>query len=271
MSKFVVAKEADGTVQITFTIPYTEIKKAQDETIEEFAKDMDVPGFRKGKAPISKVKERITKENLIEHSLSHVLPKLLGEAITQNKLRLAIYPKFELVNAKEGEDWQIRGVTCELPEVNMGDYKSVVAGELRAAALKKDQTQEEKEATAIKALIDTTKLNIPPLLIKEEADSRLSNLLSRLEKLGLALESYLASSGKKIEDLKAEYAAQAKDAISLDLILNKIAELENLKVPESEIDQAVKVSGGKGTEENKRLLEAILKRRMALDMLTKLS
>ncbi len=283
----VIAKEDDGNIQITFTIPKSVIKESKEETLKEFAKDAEVPGFRKGKAPIEKVAEKIPQSKIIEHSLGHILPKALSEAITQNKLKLAIYPKFELISAEEDKDWQVRGITCELPEVSLGDYKKAIIGSLRASDLwtpdkgkpeeKKGTTPEKKEQVVIKTLLDTVKINIPKILIEEEADSRLSNLLSRLEKLGLALESYLSSVGKKPEDIRAEYANQAKEAISLDLILTKIADLEGIKVSEMEVEQAFQMSRetGANKDENpkarKRLLESILKRRAALDFLIKLA
>lgn len=287
----VIAREDNGNIQITFTIPFATIKEAQTEVIKEFAKDMEIPGFRKGMAPLDKVEAKIPQAQLVEHSLSHVLPGALGEAITENKLQIAIYPKFELVSAKEGEPWQIRAITCELPEVTLGDYKKEVTGALRANSIilpgkdKKDDqntptSSEKKENIAIKALLDSVKIYIPQILIEEEADSRLSSLLGRLEKLGLALESYLASTGKKPEDLRAEYATQAKEAISVDLILNKIAETEKIEVDKKEVEAAFSMSQAdpklkdmnpEEIENRKRLLESILRRRKALDFLIALS
>ncbi len=280
----VVARESDGNIQITFTIPSAVITKAQDETLLEFAKDAEVPGFRKGKAPLDKVKAKVSQSALIEHSLSHLLPKALGEAITEHKLKLAIYPKFELVSAENEKDWQIRGVTCELPEVTLGDYKKAIQGENRAASIvvpgkdkKEEMTREKKEQLVIKTLLENVKITIPKILIEEEVNGRLSNLLARIEKLGLALESYLASVGKNVEGLRAEYEVQAKEAIILDLALSKIGVEEGLKVDPKEVDAALAMSqasnkeDGEDPESRKRLLESILKRRLALDFLINLT
>jgi len=285
----VIARETDGNIQITFTVPFSVIRKEEDETLKEFAKDAEIPGFRKGMAPIAKVAEKIPQSKIVEHSLGHILPKALSEAVTENNLKIAVYPKFELISAEEGKDWQVRGITCELPEVNLGDYKKAVQGAFRASTLwtpdkgkpeeKKELSAEQKEQVVIKTLLENVKITIPAILIEEEADSRLSNLLSRLEKLGLALETYLSSIGKKAEDLRADYANQAKDAIALDLILTKIAQEEDIKVDPKDVDSAMGVAQVSKTSENgtpedpegrKRLLESILKRRGALDFLIKL-
>lgn len=280
----VIARETDGNIQITFTIPFAMIKKAQEETIAEMAKDIEVQGFRKGMAPLNKAAEKIPQSALIEHSLSHILPKALAESINENKLRIAIYPRFELISAKEGKDWQVKGTTCELPEIALGDYKKVVSGISKKSAIivpgkepEKEASKEEKEQLVIKALLENIKVVIPKILIEEEVASRLSNLLGRLEKLGLALESYLASIGKTVDGIRAEYETQARDAIALDLILSKVAESESLKVTEAEVDTALnmstattntKIENKEDLESRKRLIESILKRRQALDLLT---
>lgn len=278
----VVAHEGNGNIQITFTIPFETIKKAQDETIAEMAKDIEVPGFRKGNAPLAKVAEKIPQNQLIEHSLGHIMPAALRTAVEDNKLKIAIYPKFELIKAKPNEPWEIRGVTCELPEVNLGAYKKDVAGKLRSSSIwtpdkgspdqKKEPTREEKESMVIKTLLESIKIEIPQILIEDEADSRLSKLLARLEKLGLALENYLTSVNKTAQDLRADYAKQAKEAISLDLILNKIAEVEKITVSEKELLEALSVSEATKTsqqdqESKKQLVGSILLRRKALDSL----
>lgn len=273
----IIAREADGNVQITFTIPYALVKKAKEETIAEFAKDIEVPGFRKGMAPLDKVEAKIPERELIEHSLGHILPKALSEAINTHSLKIAIYPKFELVSAEGDKDWQIRAITCELPEMDLGDYKKVIAGEIRSASLKKEPTREEREQIVIKTLLDSIKMVIPKILIDEEVDSRLTNLLSRIEKLGLALESYLSSIGKTPDSIRAEYETQAKDAIALDLILSRIFEAENLTVDEKEVASALEVSqttqkptAEEDMEQRKRVIETILKKRKALEYLTNL-
>lgn len=262
----VVAKEDNGNVQITFTLPFELIKKSQDEALEHLGQDLEIPGFRKGKAPIEKVREKISQSKLIEHALGHLLPEALGLAMEEHKLKLAMYPKYELTKAEEGKDWEVKAISCELPEVKLGDYKKLLE--------KVDPDSigvEKKEDTILKALLDNIKIEVPSVLVEEEANSRLSQLLERIEKLGLALESYLKSVGKNAEDLKAEYAKQAKDAICIDLILNQIAIVEGIKISKEEVETAIKATGQTEqiTDERRLLVESILKRRSALDTLLK--
>lgn len=282
-----IARSDDGTIQITFNIPFSDIKKAREEVAKEYSSKINVPGFRPGNAPLDKVIESIPKDTFLEKSLQKVLPKLLVTAIEKHKITPAIYPKFELISAEEEKDWQLRAITCELPEIDLGNYKSGLSAIKKTSAIwtpgkdKKEEsktpTREEKEQEAIKYLLETIKLNISKVLIDEEVNSRLSKLLERIEKLGLSLESYLTSINKTAQDIRSDYEDQAKSAIALDLILTKIAEEEKLNVDKKEIEAAVtagnvdpKLKKELDTPDRRRFIEAILKRRKALDFATSL-
>jgi trigger factor len=278
-----LAKGEDGSIQITFTVPWANIESAKTHAVGELAEETEVPGFRKGKAPLEKVKAHVSDAAVIEKALGHLLPAALGEALKTYKLKPAIYPKFELVSAKEGEDWQIRALTCELPEVKLGDYKAKLAGEARAKGIwtpakaeskDKGPTKEEKEQTVLRILLDEIKLDIPRLLISEEVDSRLAGLLERTERLGLSLEAYLSSIGKTPETIRQEYEIQARNTIALELILNNIAQEEGIKISDSQIDEVISSSSQSqeaktrlNNPEQRRLISSFLARRAALDSL----
>ncbi|EKE06281.1 MAG: Trigger factor [uncultured bacterium] len=247
----------NGGVEIIFTIPADIILKTKEETLNEFAKNAVVSGFRKGMAPIAKV-EAITKdEELTEHILSHLLPEAFGESVITHKFSPAIYPKYDAVkitsskNVASDTEWQIKAVTCELEKIILPkDYRKL----------------------DIKALIEKVNLKLPKMLIDEEVNARLSQVLDRIEKLGLTLEGYLKSVGKTPEILRSEYEIQAKEAISMELILNEVANAEKIEVSEKEIDEFIKTTGEdlNKVEKNQRdILKRVIMRRSALEKLSK--
>lgn len=284
-----VAREENGNIQITFSLPFDLVEKAKKEALGKIAKEMEVPGFRKGNAPIAEVAKKVSQEQLTEKALGKILPQAFGKAINEHKLKPAIYPKFELIKATEGKTWQIRAVTCELPKISLGDYKKEIIGKAKASTIwtpgkgdekskdKKAPPAQEKETEVIKALLDSVKVNVPQILVEEEVNSRLSSLLDRIEKLGLNLDSYLASVGKTPQTLRGEYEIQAKNTISLELILETIAQEEKIEVKESEIDEAIKVSAANeelakklNTPEQRKMIASILRKRQTLDKLVSL-
>ena len=294
-----LAKSDDGTIQINITIPSSEIEKYKDEALEELSKDIEVPGFRKGNAPMDKVIERIPANTLAEATLSKILPKTFGEIITEKKIKPAIYPRFELISANEGEDWQVRAITCEVPEITLGDYRKAIKAEVGSKKIWTPGQEKPKDADPdvvsgqegsedgkskgqleqeiIEILLKAVKIKIPAIIIEQEVNARLSRLLERIEKLGLTLDAYLASIGKTSESIRTEYEKQAKDALSLDFILDKIALEEKVTVDEKQVDAAIEASKADpnipdsvNSADQRRVVKTILVRRATLDSLASL-
>jgi len=287
--KPVIAREDNGNIQITITIAYNDVQKAKRDALEELAKDVEVPGFRKGNAPISQVEKHVSESKVLEKALGKILPKAFSDIVEKENIKSIVYPKFELVSAKENELWQVRATTCELPEVNLKDYKKLISDEAKSKSIwtpekgdpkkkeEKEKTPEEKEQEVIKILLDKIKIKVPKILIDQEVDNRLSQLLDRIEKLGLNLESYLASVNKNPEILRKEYEVQAENTIALDLILQKISIEEKINVDEKEIDALIKATSADpklaeslNTPEQKRFIRSIILKRKALESLVSL-
>jgi FKBP-type peptidyl-prolyl cis-trans isomerase (trigger factor) len=275
--KSVLARTEDGTVQITIIIPWNKIEEERKHVAQEMGQNIEIPGFRKGKAPIERVMKHIPQDQIIEHTLSHLLPDLVSDAIKEHKISPAIYPRFELVKAQEGEDWQIRAITAEIPEIKLGDYKKSISGELAAMSITKEPTKDEKEQKALHTLLENVEAKIPTIIIDEEVNARLAQLLQRLEKLGLTLESYLASTGKTPEQLRQEYRLQAEQALKLDFILSAIGETENVEVTDKEVDEFINVSQASAdaaqalqAPEQRAGIRSMLRKRKVIDSITTL-
>lgn len=281
-----LARAEDGNIQITFTIPFTDISKAKDEALVEIAKEVEIPGFRKGMAPVSEAAKKIPQAEIIEKGLGKILPKAFADAVEEYKIKPVVYPKFELIKSEENNNWEIRAITCELPEIKLPDYKKDILAASKVSAIwtpdkgkdvkteKKALTHEDKEQLVIKTLLDSVKVAIPKVLVEEEVNNRLSGLLDRIEKLGLNLESYLSSVGKTPESLRGEYEIQAKNTITLDLVLERIAMEEKTEVKEAQIDEVIKAYGNDpklsermNTPEQRRMIASILRKRSVLEQL----
>ena len=273
-----LAREGDGTIQITLTLPAALVQKTEGEALAEIGRDLEVSGFRKGKAPLSKVKALTPRESLIKRILGKVLGKAIGDATTTHKIKPALYPRIEVLKAGEGEDWEVRATTCELPKINLGNYQDVIKGLGKAKKeTSKELSREEKEQLVIKTLLETVKFTIPKILIEEEIEDRLAQLLDKIEKLGLSLEGYLGSLGKTVEQLRAQYQEQAKNTIALELILEAIAQGQKVVISEKQVDEVINAAQADPSLKNKldnpqqrKVIASVLRRRTSLDSLVKL-
>ncbi len=283
---YTVAREPDGTIQIVFTIPKEDIARNENKVLEEIGKDLEISGFRKGNAPLEKVKQNISREKLAENVLKEILPEMYSNALVSENIKPSIYPKFELISSNDNEDWQVRALVCEIPSFELNDYKTKLKGINTSSTIwtpedekddnkDKKMSRQQKEEKILELLLKEINPIVPKILIDEEVNSRLSQLLQRIEKLGLTLEGYLSSLGKTPETLREEYKKQSEEAIKIELILEKIALSEKLDVNEEEIETAINASSADpklrtNLESQKIMIKTILLRRKALDFLTAL-
>lgn len=289
-SKSTLARSEDGTVQLTLAIPTSKVDLANKEAFAELVKETEVPGFRKGKAPVDVARQHVSAQKLTERVLGKLLPDAYADALEEHKIRPILAPRFELLNVAEGKDWQIRAITCEFPRLELGDYKKSISTRVRAKDIwvpgettpsagsgqAKERPREEKEQEVLASLLETVQVQIPRLLIEEEVNHRLARLVEQTQALGLTVEKYLASIGKTAEQIRAQYAKDAETSIKIELILNSIAEKEGISVSELEIDEVIKTAPDSQTQERLKtppqrlLIKGVLARRKALDELVAL-
>lgn len=279
-----VAKTDDGTVQMTFVIPWSEVEKAEKEATKKLSSTVTVPGFRVGKAPVETAASHIPRETLVQETVTSLLPAMISQAYKDHDITPIMYPKLELLHAHDGEDWEIRATTAQFPEIKMGDYKDKIKAAIATNSIwtpekgkseeQKEMSPEEKEKIALRTILETVEVNLPKILVEEEADHRVANLLARLEKLGLSLESYLASQNKDVQTIRAEYAQAARESLKLELVLGKVAEEEKIVVDEKEVDAFAKVTeadprraGQPVTPEERNTIRTLLLKRKAIDKL----
>jgi FKBP-type peptidyl-prolyl cis-trans isomerase (trigger factor) len=279
----VVARLDDGTVQVTMTIAQSLVEEKKELALKQLIEELQVPGFRKGKAPKDAAIKHIEQQKLYEHMLRFLLPEAYAQAVEQHNLRPILAPRFELVSVDDNTDWTVRAITCELPSIDVKDYKKALTGKGKAKIAvpgkkdddesKADTTRAEQEQEVIKVLLETSEANIPDILLEEEVNHKLSGLIDQLQKVGLTIERYLAQTGKSAEQIKEEYKRQSAEAIKLELVLNTIAAEEAIVVGDDEVEAVAatmedpSTGTGQDKEQTKRVIRSILLQRKTLDRL----
>ena len=278
--------QPDKTVELTLTIPWDQVKTTYNEVVEDFVKEAEVPGFRKGKAPRATVEEQLDKTKVYEEVLQRIIPKVYTEAITQEKLHPIVSPKITLTEAKEENPWIIQATTCEKPDITLGDYKKAVI-DLKASKEKKlwvpgqEPKKEEEEKPQkpsldelLQAVYGTITMNIPLILMEQEVNHLLSDLIDQTKKLGLTVEQYLSSTGRTADSIKHEYEEQAKRTLTLEFALEEIADKEGILISDDDIDAVLKSAKSedekKALEQQRYYLATILRRQKTIDMLAAL-
>lgn len=276
MTKPVIEKQQDGTIKFTITLPAKAIEKARGEVVEQLAKTANLPGFRKGKAPAKLVEENLNQDQVREEILKKLIPQAYTEAVQEQKIKPIMNPKLHVDKIEEGKDWVFHAFTCEFPEVDLGKYKDTVSKITAKSKIVIPGKEQQKPSMdeIMKAVLESAKVQVPGILIEQEADRLIAQLLDDIKKLGLSLDQYLASTKRSPEDLRAEYAKKAEADIKLEFVLQKIAETEKITVESKEIEDAIQKAQSpaekQNLEANRYLLAGILRQQKTLDFLMNL-
>lgn len=280
-----LSRQADGTIELTITIPKKRVSVAYENVLNQFVKNAIIKGFRKGKAPSKTVEEKIGKSKIYEEVLKTLVTEVYLEAIKEQNVKPIISPQVSAVSLDEGKDWQIKAVTCELPKVELRNYKEGVKKALASEKIwvpgqDKDKKTAEKESEQLgkifQTLLQIANVQIPELLIQEEINRMLSRLIDQTGRLGLTVEQYLASVGKTSEKLRQEYRQQAEESLKLELILSAIAEEEKVEVKDEEVKKMIDSAPDEKSKKEmetpiqRAYIRQLLRKRKVIDNLTKL-
>lgn len=145
---------------LTFTIGQDMIAKGLDTAFNKVKKNLNVPGFRKGKVSRTVFNKMYGEEALYEEALNAVLPESYEAAVAESGIDPVAQPKIDIKSMNKGEDWEITADVIVKPEVKLGDYKNLEV----SVDIEKDVTDADVDAK-----IEAAQKNLAELVIKEDA------------------------------------------------------------------------------------------------------
>ena len=139
---------------------------------------------------------------------------------------------------------------------NLEDYKKDIEKRL---SQKLEQEKERKvENDLLEKIVQSSKVEIPEILVERQLDIFIRDLETRLSFQGLKLEEYLDYVGTNVSDLRKERREQAEQTVKTRLVLEALVKKENMVVSEEELDSALKETAErykKTVEEYKKSLD----------------
>ncbi|MEM5768515.1 MAG: trigger factor, partial [Bacillota bacterium] len=102
-----------------------EVNRAFDRAFQKLAQKVNVPGFRKGKAPRKVLETRLGKEAVAQEAMDFVLPETYGAALQEVNLVPVDRPKLDLSELEENKSFSYKATVIGKPEVKLGEYKGI--------------------------------------------------------------------------------------------------------------------------------------------------
>ncbi|MCI9015667.1 MAG: trigger factor [Clostridia bacterium] len=97
------------------------IKKVYIKSVKYF----NIPGFRKGKAPINIVEKYYGNEIFYEDAFNEVVPEEYEKELKENKIEAVSRPNIDVKQIGKGQDLIFTAVVQIKPEVKLGKYKGI--------------------------------------------------------------------------------------------------------------------------------------------------
>ncbi len=112
-------------VKLEITVEAEKFDEAIKKVYFKSAKYFNIPGFRKGKAPMQIVEKYYGKEIFYEDAFNEVAQDALEEAVKENKLEVVSRPDIEVTQIEKGKDLIFEAIMQTKPEAKLGKYKGI--------------------------------------------------------------------------------------------------------------------------------------------------
>lgn len=127
---------------IDMTIDSDLAKETYERALKAYSSQVNIAGFRKGKAPKNVVEKYVGVERLKAEVIDRLFPAEFQKAVEENKLNIAFRPSLENVDFNLGQDLKITAKVELKPDVQLSQYKGL---EVEFNEYKNDENALEKE------------------------------------------------------------------------------------------------------------------------------
>ena len=152
-------KQEGNNGLLTVEVAAEEVSKGLDQAFKKVVKQINVPGFRKGKMPRQMFEKMYGVESLFQDALDVILPHAYGHAIEDAGIDPVDQPEIDIVTMEKGQPLVFTAKVVVKPEVTLGDYKGLEVTKL-------DETVTDEE---IEEQLKSQQTRLAELVVKEDA------------------------------------------------------------------------------------------------------
>src|SRR3989344_1898625 len=240
-----VNKLPKSEVEIEGELPVEIFETYFARALKNLGGDLEIPGFRKGKAPENILLANLGEMKILEEMAALALSEHYPKIIECEKIDAIGLPAIGITKLARKNPLGFKIKIAILPEVKLPDYKKIaekVKSEISEADKKIEGSDEAKEKTRLRmveGIIAETSIDLPEVLVEVEISKMLYQMESNISTMGLKFEDYLKHLNKTAEDIKNELRSDAEKKAKLGLILNEIAKAEKLAADKEQVDREV--------------------------------
>ena len=120
-----VEKLNETRVKITVEVPFDELKPEFDNAYKALAQQVQIPGFRKGKAPAKLIEARFGRGPILEQVLNDMVPSRYDEVVREEDLKVIGQPEVDITKLEDGELVEFTAEVDVRPEIELPKFEDI--------------------------------------------------------------------------------------------------------------------------------------------------
>ncbi len=125
MTTSTLTRLAPTQVELEFSITGQELAAAEERAFRKLARDVRLPGFRKGKVPRKIFEQNYGSDALTREAIDEVVPQVYAKAVQEHDLEPVERPKLEIVEETDGRPTRVKATVEVRPPIDLHAYKGV--------------------------------------------------------------------------------------------------------------------------------------------------
>lgn len=127
---------------LTVEVEAGKVNEGLDEAFKKVVKQVNVPGFRKGKMPRNLFEKRFGVESLYQDALDIILPDAYASAVEETGIEPVDRPEIDIEQMEKGKELIFTAKVIVKPEVKLGQYKDLEVEKLDTTVTDEDVEEE---------------------------------------------------------------------------------------------------------------------------------
>ena len=120
-----VEKLEKNMAKLTVEVPAENVEKAIQGAYNKMKKSINIPGFRKGKAPRQLIEKMYGKEVFYNDAIDAILPSAYSDAVEECGEEIVSHPQIDVVQIESGKPFVFTATVAVKPAVELGEYKGI--------------------------------------------------------------------------------------------------------------------------------------------------
>ncbi len=112
-------------LKLEFVIEAAKFDEAIKKVYEKSARYFNIPGFRKGKAPMAIVEKTYGTSIFYEDAFNEIVPEIYEKELKENNIEAVSKPDLDITQMEKGKDLKFTAVVQTKPEVKLEKYKGI--------------------------------------------------------------------------------------------------------------------------------------------------